>query len=454
MKSKKVLSLLITCAMTASMGTTVFASTEDQIAAAQAQRQEAQAGLDQAQANISGLESKKQELESYLSELNSQYNELTESISQLSTQAAEKEDELTKVKVALASAQKAAIKQKEAMSDRIQYIYEHGGTTMFEALISAGSLSELLNQANSISELSKYDRNMLEKYEATQKNIAEQQQKIEEESASINTMLTEKGSKQQEVQNLVATTSDNISSYVNQISASQEEADILMAQVSNADNDIAVLMEQAEQERAAAEAEAEAVEAEAYNEEDSYDEEDSYSEEEDASYDDESSAENESESSDGSYTEDTESSGDGSYSEDEDMGTIDDDSDYKDMSEDTDSSSSDSGEDSSSDSSSSDGGSSDSSQGTYLGNFKLTAYCNCASCCGTAGNATASGVMPVAGRTVAMAGVPFGTKLLINGNVYTVEDLGTPYGHVDIYCGSHSEALSFGLQYADVYQLN
>ena len=454
MKSKKVLSLLITCAMTASMGTTVFASTEDQIAAAQAQRQEAQAGLDQAQANISGLESKKQELESYLSELNSQYNELTESISQLSTQAAEKEDELTKVKVALASAQKAAIKQKEAMSDRIQYIYEHGGTTMFEALISAGSLSELLNQANSISELSKYDRNMLEKYEATQKNIAEQQQKIEEESASINTMLTEKGSKQQEVQNLVATTSDNISSYVNQISASQEEADILMAQVSNADNDIAVLMEQAEQERAAAEAEAEAAEAEAYNEEDSYDEEDSYSEEEDASYDDESSAEDESESSDDSYTEDTASSGDGSYSEDEDMGTIDDDSDYKDMSEDTDSSSSDSGEDSSSDSSSSDGGSSDSSQGTYLGNFKLTAYCNCASCCGTAGNATASGVMPVAGRTVAMAGVPFGTKLLINGNVYTVEDLGTPYGHVDIYCGSHSEALSFGLQYADVYQLN
>ena len=52
-----------------------------------------------------------------------------------------------------------------------------------------------------------------------------------------------------------------------------------------------------------------------------------------------------------------------------------------------------------------------------------------------------------------MAGVPFGTQLLINGNVYTVEDLGTPYGHVDIYCDSHSEALSFGLQSADVYQV-
>ena len=94
-----------------------------------------------------------------------------------------------------------------------------------------------------------------------------------------------------------------------------------------------------------------------------------------------------------------------------------------------------------------------SSQGTYLGNFTLTAYCNCAQCCGTAGNLTASGTVPTAGRTVAMAGVPFGTQLLINGNVYTVEDLGTPYGHVDIYCDSHSEALSFGLQSADVYQV-
>ena len=63
-------------------------------------------------------------------------------------------------------------------------------------------------------------------------------------------------------------------------------------------------------------------------------------------------------------------------------------------------------------------------------------------------------ITEVEGRTVAMAGVPFGTQLLINGTVYTVEDLGTPYGHVDIYCGSHSEALAFGLQSADVYRLN
>ncbi len=91
---------------------------------------------------------------------------------------------------------------------------------------------------------------------------------------------------------------------------------------------------------------------------------------------------------------------------------------------------------------------------TYLGNFTLTAYCGCAICCGSAGNPTASGVYPTAGHTVAMGGVDFGTQLLINGTVYTVEDRGTGYGHVDIYFSNHADAVAFGMQSADVYQVN
>ena len=97
----------------------------------------------------------------------------------------------------------------------------------------------------------------------------------------------------------------------------------------------------------------------------------------------------------------------------------------------------------------------DTSKGKYLGRFKLTAYCSCSICCGKwSGGGTASGTTPTPGRTIAMAGVPFGTKLSINGQIYTVEDRGTAYGHVDIFMGSHSEALSFGMRYADVYQVS
>lgn len=95
----------------------------------------------------------------------------------------------------------------------------------------------------------------------------------------------------------------------------------------------------------------------------------------------------------------------------------------------------------------------ESASGKYLGNFKLTAYCNCTVCCGRwAGGPTASGKMPVQGRTIATGVLPFGTKLNIGGKIYTVEDRGTPYGHIDIYMERHADAEEFGVRYADVYQ--
>ena len=174
MKIKKVLVLLMTCILTAgTLGSTVYASTEDQIAAAQAQKQEAQAGLAQAQANISSLESKKQELEAYLAELDAQYNELTNTISQLSVEAAGKEEELKVVQAELEEARKTAEKQYEAMKLRIVYMYEKGGSTLLETLLSSESIADFLNQAENISKISEYDRDMLKKYEDTQASIQE-----------------------------------------------------------------------------------------------------------------------------------------------------------------------------------------------------------------------------------------------------------------------------------------
>ena len=434
MKNRKVFTLLLTGMLTLSMGSTVYASgTDAAIAEAQAEKQAAQEGLAQVQNSIGSLESKKQELESYLADLNTQYEELTNTISELSIQAGEKENQLKQIRAELKKAKKAEKKQYEDMKLRIQYMYENGGTSALETLLSSKDLAEFLNNAESVSKISQYDRNMLDKYVNLQNNIQEQETAAEEEKQSIDALLAERSSKKQEVQELTASTSDNIASYVDQISASQEEAAALTEQINNADNSIALLVQQAEEEKAAREAaEAKAAEEAAAQAEESNDAEESSSQDEDTSED---------------YVEDT-------VSED-----IPEDTSDEECTEETDSSDDSEDADTSSDSEAASeeqtsSESSDSSQGKYLGNFTLTAYCNCAQCCGTAGNLTASGTVPTAGRTVAMAGVPFGTQLLINGTVYTVEDLGTPYGHVDIYFDNHSDALSFGLQTAEVYQLN
>ena len=202
----------------------------------QAQKQQAEAGLAQTQANIDSLQSKKQELENYLSDLNTQYEDLTNAISELSIQAGEKENELKQLHTELKKAKKALNKQYDDMKLRIQYMYENGGTSALETLLSSKDLSEFLNNAESVAKISQYDRTMLEKCENLQNTIKDQETTAEEEKAAIDQLLEERAAKQQEVQNLAASTSDNISSYVSQISASQEEAAALTAEINNADN--------------------------------------------------------------------------------------------------------------------------------------------------------------------------------------------------------------------------
>ena len=82
--------------------------------------------------------------------------------------------------------------------------------------------------------------------------------------------------------------------------------------------------------------------------------------------------------------------------------------------------------------------------------FKVTAYCSCSKCCGKQTGITASGTKATAGRTIAASGqFAFGTKLIINGKEYTVEDRGGAIqgNRIDIYMNSHAEALAGGVKY-------
>jgi len=89
----------------------------------------------------------------------------------------------------------------------------------------------------------------------------------------------------------------------------------------------------------------------------------------------------------------------------------------------------------------------------YLGDFTISGYCGCSTCCGSwAGGPCADGSYPVEGYTCAMGGMDFGTVLYIDGvGERTVCDRGTDYGWVDLYFDSHDSALAWGLQTRAVY---
>lgn len=94
-------------------------------------------------------------------------------------------------------------------------------------------------------------------------------------------------------------------------------------------------------------------------------------------------------------------------------------------------------------------------QGEYMGDYVISAYCNCSICCGEyAGGPTHSGTMPVAGITVASNTIPEGSYIMFNNHVYHVEDTGNSSvlgSRIDLYMDSHEEALNWGLQTFPVY---
>ena len=90
-----------------------------------------------------------------------------------------------------------------------------------------------------------------------------------------------------------------------------------------------------------------------------------------------------------------------------------------------------------------------------LGEYRISAYCPCEKCCLKSDGITASGVKATPNRTVAVDGIPFGTRLLIDGNEYIVEDrVGSGKRLIDVFFPTHDDALNSGLWYiTEVYEI-
>ena len=97
--------------------------------------------------------------------------------------------------------------------------------------------------------------------------------------------------------------------------------------------------------------------------------------------------------------------------------------------------------------------------GESLGQVVTSGYCNCRICCGVwSGGPTASGAYPTANHTIAVDAsnpfVPIGTKVVMNGVEYTVEDTGAfaRYGvQFDVYYDNHAAASAHGHQTWEAY---
>ena len=97
-----------------------------------------------------------------------------------------------------------------------------------------------------------------------------------------------------------------------------------------------------------------------------------------------------------------------------------------------------------------------------LGEFKLTAYCSCAKCCGKWAYNRPNGIVYGAigeelkeGYSIAVdpSVIPYRTEVIIDGHTYKAQDCGGAIkgNRIDVYFNNHQEALNFGVQYKEVF---
>lgn len=176
------------------------------------------------------LEQQKSAAESQVSALQSQLSELIGNIQETQDALISKGQELIQAQADLEAARVQEEKQYEDMKLRIKYMYEEGNHTALEKILSSGSISELLTQADYIQNVHDYDRDMLEQYvetknqiatltdtlETEQKNLEALQQEYQTQQASLETTLTDKSAE-------VANLSEQVQQVAAQVAQKQAE---------------------------------------------------------------------------------------------------------------------------------------------------------------------------------------------------------------------------------------
>ena len=174
---------------------------------------------------LNQLESLKADTAAYVKELDSNLTSLAGELEQLGTQISAKEEEIGQAQTDLEAAKKEEERQYAAMKLRIKYMYENGQTNLIDMVMRSGSISELLNRAEYVSQIADYDRKMLIAYAAARDQVAARERRLEEEHSQLVTLQESVRAKEASVKKLMDSKQAELASYNSKIALAQNEID-------------------------------------------------------------------------------------------------------------------------------------------------------------------------------------------------------------------------------------
>ena len=247
---KRIVCLMLAVMMIGSQAATVSASREQELREEQAWTS---SQLDATYAQIDQFYAAKEQLQNEINQLDANLVNVMVSIQTLEGDITNKQADIEQTQSDLQKAQNAKDKQYEAMKQRIQYLYEKGGSdAWFQMMVNADNLSDLLTKAEYTQKMYDYDRQSLEQYAATIEQVTNLSNQYQNEKAELEGMKQEYEAESVNLQTAIDERKATSANYDNEIAYAQQMTNEYAALIEQQQAEI----EQLEAERIAAEEEA------------------------------------------------------------------------------------------------------------------------------------------------------------------------------------------------------
>ena len=169
------------------------------------------------------LENKTSDLQSQLAGINQDLLKISDEISDTQMRVTIVNSEILRSEDELAISQQNEDQQYENMKSRIKYMYENGNSNMLELLFSAESMSDFLNKADFIQNISQYDRDMLSELQNIHADIENQKMALQNQQDSLNNLENELQQQQAALQQKADETSTDLAQYQAQLQQIREQ---------------------------------------------------------------------------------------------------------------------------------------------------------------------------------------------------------------------------------------
>ena len=173
--------------------------------------------------DIKSLEDKTNTLQSQLNGINQDLLSISNEIVTTEAQIEDANNEMLRLQDSLAISLENEKRQYEAMKIRIKYIYENGSTSLLEMMFSADNMTEFLNRADFIENVSSYDQEQLTALQKVKTGIESQEASLNDKQSSLSALQKQLKTQKAELSAKAKQTSTNLEALNKHLEELREE---------------------------------------------------------------------------------------------------------------------------------------------------------------------------------------------------------------------------------------